>query len=162
VYRLLSGAVGIPKVQWFGVEGDNHVMVLDQLGPSTEEVFNYCSRTFSLKTVLMLADQMLACIEHLHSSCFIHRNIEPANLVMGQGHGGDLWRYTPDSLAKCYAFLSTTNHDTPVARLPISTPILMKIVSYLREFELTEESTVHLISQLWWCQKVSLHPQLQT
>ena len=145
-----------------GVEGDNHVMVLDQLGPSTEEVFNYCPRTFSLKIVLMFADQMLERTVHPHTTCFIHRNIKPANLVVWQGHRRGLWRYTADSLARCYAFLITTNHDTPVVRLPISTPILMKIVSYLREFELTEESTVHLISQLWWCQKVSLHPQLQT
>ena len=54
--------VGIPNVHWFGVEGDYNVMVIDLLGPSLEDLFNYCKRKFSLKTVLMLADQMVSKI----------------------------------------------------------------------------------------------------
>ena len=51
---------GIPNVRWFGVEGDYNVLVIDLLGPSLEDLFNFCSRKFSLKTVLMLADQMVS------------------------------------------------------------------------------------------------------
>jgi casein kinase 1 len=60
LYRILQGGVGIPNVHWFGVEGDYNVMVIDLLGPSLEDLFNYCKRKFSLKTVLMLADQMVS------------------------------------------------------------------------------------------------------
>lgn len=46
-------------MRWFGTEGDYNVLVMDLLGPSLEDLFNFCSRKLSLKTVLMLADQMV-------------------------------------------------------------------------------------------------------
>lgn len=56
-------AVGIPSIKWCGAEGDYNVMVMELLGPSLEDLFNFCSRKFSLKTVLLLADQMVSTTE---------------------------------------------------------------------------------------------------
>ena len=50
---------GIPSIHWFGVEGDYNAMVMDLLGPSLEDLFNYCKRKFTVKTTMMLADQMI-------------------------------------------------------------------------------------------------------
>jgi hypothetical protein len=44
---------------FFGQEGDWNILVMDLLGPSLEELFEYCRRKFSLKTVLMIAIQMI-------------------------------------------------------------------------------------------------------
>ena len=67
LYKIMAGGSGIPDVKWYGTEGDYNCMVIDLLGPSLEDLFNYCGRKFSLKTVLMIADQMISRIQYFHS-----------------------------------------------------------------------------------------------
>eukprot|EP00267_Zea_mays_P022103 XP_008646567.1 transcription factor E2F2-like [Zea mays] len=69
---------GIPHLKWFGVEGQYNVMVIDLLGPSLKGLFNYCSRKFSLKTVLMLADQMEQIVELLEREKLEKKLQDPA------------------------------------------------------------------------------------
>ena len=46
-------------MKYYGQEGEYVVMVMELLGPSLEDLFNFCHRKFTLKTVLLLADQMV-------------------------------------------------------------------------------------------------------
>lgn len=63
---------GIPNVRWFGIEGDYNVLVMDLLGPSLEDLFNFCSRKLSLKSALMLADQMVFLAFYGSDTCFLY------------------------------------------------------------------------------------------
>lgn len=102
LYKLLNGGFGIPHVRWFGVEGDYSVMVMDLLGPSLEDLFRFCKWRFTTKTVLLLADQMIARIEFVHSKNFIHRDIKPDNFLMGLGKKGKQVYIIDFGLAKKY------------------------------------------------------------
>jgi hypothetical protein len=84
----LTNCHGFCSVYHFGTQDIYNVMVMDLLGPSLEDLFNKCSRRFTLKTVLQIADQLLERVDTLHSRHLIHRDIKPANFVIGVGDQG--------------------------------------------------------------------------
>uniref|UniRef100_A0AC11CCE0 Uncharacterized protein n=2 Tax=Ovis aries TaxID=9940 RepID=A0AC11CCE0_SHEEP len=109
-YNILQGGVGIPQIRWYGQEMDYNVLVMDLLGPSLEDLFNFCSRRFTMKTVLMLADQMISRIEYVHRQNLIHRDIKPDNFLIGTGQQWKKLFLIDFGLAKRYRDKKTGQH----------------------------------------------------
>ena len=64
LYAILAGGRGVPRLHWFGQDERYNIMVCDLLGDSLEDLLCQFNRKFSLKTVLLLADQMIARLEY--------------------------------------------------------------------------------------------------
>ncbi|CAD8196632.1 unnamed protein product [Paramecium octaurelia] len=93
---------GIPNVYYCASESEYNIMVMDLLGPSLEDLFHSCGRKFSLKSVLMLADQMIQRIEYVHSRHILHRDIKPDNFLIGTGTTAHMVYIIDFGLAKKY------------------------------------------------------------
>ena len=102
VHKFLAGGVGIPFMHGFYEEGDYNYMISDRLGPSLQDLLNFCNDKFSLKTVLMIADQLISRIEYVHEKSFIHRDIKPENFLAGIGKRGNQFFVVDLGLAKRY------------------------------------------------------------
>ncbi|ORZ03216.1 kinase-like domain-containing protein [Syncephalastrum racemosum] len=83
-YKIMAGSTGIPTAYYFGQEGLHNILVIDLLGPSLEDMFDICGRRFSVKTVAMLAKQMLTRVQTIHEKNLIYRDIKPDNFLIGK------------------------------------------------------------------------------
>ena len=75
---------GIPVMHRFGIAGEYNAMVMDLLGQNLEDLYNYCAKNFSLKTILMITIQMIERLKHVHDNHYIHRDIKPENFLIGK------------------------------------------------------------------------------
>ena len=80
-----------------------HVMVMDLLGLSLEDLFQQCRKEMSLKTVLMIALQLICHFQKIHEERILHRDVKPDNFLIGHGDLNKDKVYVIDfGLAKCY------------------------------------------------------------
>lgn len=113
VYKWLNNSsaevVGVPRPHFYGTLGSHNVLVMDLLGPSLEDRLNECRRRMSIKSVLMIGIQAMRRIEFVHSKSFLHRDIKPDNMLMGNSDSSTV--YLVDfGLAKRYRDHTTKQH----------------------------------------------------
>ncbi|CAN6563821.1 unnamed protein product [Malus baccata var. baccata] len=104
VYNRLKGGDGL---EW---KEDHNALVMDVMGLSLDDFFTCCSKKFSLKTVLMLAEKMINRVEFVHSKSFLHRDIKPENFLFGAIRQPNEVNIVSFSLAKQYRDTSTHQH----------------------------------------------------
>jgi serine/threonine protein kinase len=85
IYRALNSEIGFPKIYDFKKTKKHNIAIMEYLGPTLEELFEFCNYKFSLKTVLMIGIQILNRIEKVHKLGFLHRDIKPDNFLIGVG-----------------------------------------------------------------------------
>ena len=110
IYRQLKGGIGIPNAVYYSKEGNYNVMFMDLLGPSLEDLFNYCNRRFTLNTVCMLAREMILRLEYVHNKSFMHRDIKPDNFAVGLNDQANVIHLLDYGLSKRYRNPTTKEH----------------------------------------------------
>jgi Serine/threonine protein kinase len=85
-------------------------MVMEMLGVSLEQAFQKASRKFSVKTSIMIADQLFQRIEMVHNQNYIHRDIKPDNFLFGIGKKTNVLYIIDFGLSKKYRDSTTKQH----------------------------------------------------
>ena len=101
---------GIPSIKSYGFSGEFNILVMELLGKSLETLFQENNCKFSLKTVCMLADQMITRLEYIHKKYILHRDIKPDNFTIGRGKQSHIIYLIDFGLSKKYRS-SKGNHE---------------------------------------------------
>jgi casein kinase 1 len=124
-------------------------MVIDLLGKSLEDLFETCHRHFSLKTVLMLADQMISCLEFIHNKCFVHRDVKPNNFVMGLNEKSNQVFIIDYGLAKRYRDEQSDAHIPFAEGKSLTGTARYASVGALRGLEQSRRDDLESLGYVW-------------
>jgi len=76
---------GFAELLHFCEEGRYRCLVMERLGKNLEDLLQVCGGSLQPRTVVLIAEQVLHCIEFLHSKGLVHRDIKPDNFMCGLG-----------------------------------------------------------------------------
>jgi serine/threonine protein kinase len=110
VLKRLQGGPGLPEVLSWGYAQDCVYLAMTLLGPSLEEVASIVGGRLSVKSVLMVGEQVLCRLHYIHSKHYLHRDIKPDNLLFGLGSSQSHVYLVDFGLAKKFRDPQTGTH----------------------------------------------------
>ena len=150
LYNIFKNGCNIPKFYWFGTEGNYNVMVIQLLGKSLEDLAGqFPHHRLSLKTVLMLVDQMISSVEYIHKMNFIHRDIKPDNFVMGTGSTANQVFIIDYGLSKKYRDPCTHKHIRYVENKDLTGTARYASVNAMRGIEQSRRDDLEALGFVW-------------
>lgn len=138
VYQSLADDVDISFVHEYLFECEYNVMMFDLLRSSLKNLFNFCDRRFSLKTMLMLIDQLLHRLEYIHFKNVIHRNIKSENFLMNIERRDNQMYVTDLSLVTKRRNVQIKTHSADVAK--------RHLIDTTRFFSINDHLDIHRCS----------------
>ena len=106
----LKGERGFPRLSYFIKNHNFSSIVMTLLSTNLEILLKNCGGKFSLKTVLLIADQTISRLEFLHSKSFIHRDIKPDNFLIGLDEDRNIIHLIDFGLSKKYVINENLEH----------------------------------------------------
>lgn len=87
-YKILTemkGKFGFPNCYKLINTKQDRTLIMDFLGPNLESIMNKMpNQKFSMKTSLMITEQIIQRLKELHAKFFLHPDMKPENFVIGQ------------------------------------------------------------------------------
>ncbi len=59
----------------------NSYMIMEKLGENLDVLHKARNRAFSLKTIALIANEMMKSLKELHAHGYVHRDIKPENIM---------------------------------------------------------------------------------
>jgi serine/threonine protein kinase len=88
--ELNPDTVGITRLKYYGQDNTQRVLIMSLHGHSVENVHRRQGR-LSLFATVMIADQVLSSLEHVHRAGYVHADLKPDNILFGRKNPEQLY-----------------------------------------------------------------------
>ena len=110
VLEDLRTVEGVPRLHWSGAEDGYYYLVMDLLGHSVQELFKSHGKKFSLRAIVTIGLQVLTRLEGIHNCGYLHKDVKPANCLMGTKENASFLYLIDYGLSSRYMEVSTRTH----------------------------------------------------
>ena len=110
IYKKMRGQEGVPRIYWYGVDGDFRAMAMSIHGPNLRKLCDFSGGKFCIDTVCSIGVQLLQRLENLHNHDFLYRNMMPEHVIIGRGKKSNILYLVDMSKTKRFISHKTGKH----------------------------------------------------